>query len=133
MKVHHIGIACHNINESLKTYIDLGYQIEKHLVTDSSRNLDYIFIKNESTIIELIGKSNNKNKSDIDSIIASSKMGSDSIYHICYECVNISLKIEELTSIGFKILKHPKPALACDNRMVAFLFHNQIGMIELIQ
>jgi methylmalonyl-CoA/ethylmalonyl-CoA epimerase len=133
MKVHHIGIACHDINESLKAYINLGYQIEQDLVSDSSRNLDYIFIKNESTIIELIGKSNNKYKSDIDSIIASSKMGSDSIYHICYECGNILLKIEELTSIGFKILKHPKPALACDNRMVAFLFHNQIGMIELIQ
>ena len=103
------------------------------MVSDSSRNLDYIFIKNESTIIELTAKSNNKYKSDIDNITASSKMASDSIYHICYERGNILLKIEELTSIGFKILKHPKPSLACDNRMVAFLFHNQIGMIELIQ
>lgn len=133
MKVHHIGIACHDINKSLKAYINLGYQIEQDLVYDSSRNLDYIFIKNESTMIELIGKNNNKYKSDIDNILANSKMGTDSIYHTCYECTNIHEKICTLKKEGFKLIKQQENAIACNNRIVAFLFHQEIGLVELIQ
>jgi methylmalonyl-CoA/ethylmalonyl-CoA epimerase len=133
MKIHHIGIACNNIQKSLRGYENLGFIVTKQLISDYSRNLDYIFIKNDDCLLELISKTNRSQKSDIDKFLQSSKTGSDLIYHICYECNNIYEKIDQLKAKDYKLLKQPLIAPACDNRLVAFLFHTDCGIVELIQ
>lgn len=54
-------------------------------------------------------------------------------YHICYECENFFDKIEELQTQGFLLIQPPQIAPAIDNRNVAFLYSNSIGLIELVE
>lgn len=132
MRINHIGIACKNLAKSKILYQQLGFVVIKELVTDELRNLDYLFLKNESIVIELIGVSNKSLKSDIDTTLESSRMGCDVIYHTCYESDNLMLDIQKLKNEGFKLIKTPEKAIACNNRLIAFLFHSDIGIIELI-
>ena len=75
MKIHHIGIACHNIEKSRDAYKELGYIVIQELIADKSRNLDYIFLKNNHETIELVSVNDKSIKSDIDTILKSSRMG----------------------------------------------------------
>ncbi len=133
MKIHHIGIACQNIEKSRDAYKELGYTVIQDLMADESRNLDYIFLKNDHETVELVSVNDKSIKSDIDIILASSKMGCNSIYHICYQSNDIIKDITNFKLKGYKLLKKPEPTIVCENRLVAFLFHSEIGLIELIQ
>lgn len=132
MEIDHIGIACENINLAKKQYTDLGFVVSKELITDFSRNLDYIFMKNGSLTIELIAKHETNLKSDIDNIISQKKLIGNKMYHICYVSQNLEKDINEFIKRGYKLIKPPSIAIACDNNIVAFLFHFDHGVVELI-
>jgi len=85
-------------------------------------------MENNNLLIELISPMN-KN-SPVQGII--NKNGS-APYHICYCTTNILLKIKELRKNKYMLIESPKPAIAFSNRLVAFLYHKDIGIIELLE
>lgn len=133
MKIDHIGIACSDIEQAKQQYIDLGYIVTKQLITDHGRNLDYIFMKNDSVTIELIAKHDINIKSDIDNIISNERLIGNKMYHICYTSSNLDNDIDKYIKLGYKLIKAPSLAIACDNKTVAFLVHIDHGIIELIE
>jgi len=54
-------------------------------------------------------------------------------YHICYLVDNIEQTIDRLKKEKFMVIQQPLQAIALENRKVAFLVHNDIGMIELLE
>lgn len=133
MKIHHIGIACLNIEIAKKQYLDLGFVVSQELITDSSRNLDYIFMKNEDMQIELVAKHLLSEKSDIDTILAQVKMIGNKMYHICFLTNDMMKDIEKYIGLGYKLIKAPSKAVACNNKNIAFLIHFHFGLIELLE
>ena len=133
MKIDHLGIACKDIQLAKKQYLKLGYVITKELITDFTSNLDYIFMKNGSLAIELIAKHDLKHKSDIDNIVSQEKMIGNNMYHICYVSTDLISDIKNFKSQGYKLIRPPSKAIACDNKRVSFLIHIDFGIIELIE
>ena len=54
-------------------------------------------------------------------------------YHICYEVENLENAISELQQNKFVLAKKEQPAIAFNNRKVVFLFHKEVGLIELLE
>ena len=133
MKIDHIGIACKNISQAQKQYEQLGFVIIKDLITDFERNLDYIFMENEGYVIELVAVNDSQRKSDIDTILAQVKLIGYKMYHVCFLTNDMDTSIKKYLTLGYKLIKLPAPAIACDNKCVAFLIHIELGMIELLE
>jgi methylmalonyl-CoA/ethylmalonyl-CoA epimerase len=56
-----------------------------------------------------------------------------SAYHICYETNRLQETIEEMEKQDFRVLVEPVEAIAFDNRKICFLYHVDIGLIELLE
>lgn len=124
MKVHHIGIACHDINqaiEELKQFHTIIWQSE--IVEDPLQNAHLCLLKTDMGLdFEFISGP------QVERML---KKGI-TYYHICYEVKHIEKAIEELSSKGAKVASEPKPAILFNNKRVAFLFL-PYGLIELVE
>ncbi len=97
-KLHHIGIAIKNIDESKKYYIELlGYNEDK-IIIDKQQNLKALYLTKDGTQMELLQKIDNNLNSPIDNILKSMGGG---IHHYCYEVNNLESKLKEVSKYGF--------------------------------
>lgn len=129
MKINHFGFLTKNIEKSLKQFQALNYQRYSELINDEERGIYILFIKSLSgEVIELISPS--CSNSIVSSII---NKQNNLIYHTCYETEDIDKKIKELINNGFILIESPKPAIAFDGRLVAFMLSKNTGMIELLE
>ena len=53
--------------------------------------------------------------------------------HICYAVINISDSIQKLVESGWKVICNPVADPAFYGRRIAFLFHRDVGLIELVE
>ncbi|AYF43044.1 lactoylglutathione lyase [Halobacteriovorax sp. BALOs_7] len=78
--------------------------------------------------LELVEPS--RDDSDVKSLISKLK---SNLYHICYLTNDIDSQIEKLNMEGFITIQEPKPAIAFNNKNVAFLYTKETGIIELLE
>ena len=128
MKIHHIGYAVKNIEDSLNEFKKLGYKTIENKIVDNQRNVIIQFVKNGDYLIELIAPLNKE--SPVTSLL---KKQGNSPYHICYETDNLKKEIEDLNNNGFVIISDLLKAPAINNKKVIFLYKKDIGLIELIE
>lgn len=128
MKIHHIGYAVKNIEEAIKNFKDLGYKTLGILEADEKRKVKIQFMQNDNYTIELISPSGED--SPIKNILT--KIG-NTPYHFCYEVENIERTIQMLKRKKYLLVENISPAKAINNQKVAFLFNNEIGLIELLE
>lgn len=133
MKLHHIGIACADLQLAKKQYLELNFYVQQDLVTDLERNLDYIFMQSDSLLIELVAVHDPLFRTDIDTIVSQLKPIGNKMYHICFETDDMIGMIKKYMKMGYKLIKEPSPAIACGNKIVVFLIHNSLGLIEFIE
>jgi len=128
MKIHHIGYFVKNIAKGMKTFCDLGYEVEQDVVRDEYRGIDIAFLMKDGYRVELVSPYTEE------SVVYDlrKKMG-NSPYHICYEVENIEQSIEELQAQRFVVTQEPHEAVAIDGKRVCFLIHGQMGIIELVE
>lgn len=127
MKVHHVGYAVKNIEDSMQHFQVLGYKQVSEIVADSIRNVKIVFLQNDTEKIELVAP--NGENTPVDSVL---KKSGPTPYHICYEVGDIE---EAITILDKKwlVIRKPEIAPAINNRKVAFLLNNKIGLIELVE
>ena len=132
IKFHHIGYAVVDLEASIKVMESLGYNQMGETVRDEKRNILLSFIKNKFTgeIIEFVASLNEK--SPVYNLLMQRK-GIGIPYHICYQVENIQKTIDYLKKMKFLVVEAPSPAVALENREVAFMFQKNIGIIELLQ
>lgn len=53
-------------------------------------------------------------------------------YHICYSVVNLEETIKELRKLRYIVVSKPKTAEAITGSRVAFMYHKDVGLIELV-
>jgi methylmalonyl-CoA/ethylmalonyl-CoA epimerase len=128
MKFHHIGIAVNSIEETAKWYTAMGYALTE-TIEDPIQNVRIAFLKKEDhPLFELVQPVDKT--SPVCNILK--KVGV-SAYHSCYETENLQAAVENFEKQDFKIFVEPVEAVAFNKRKISFLYHIDVGLIELLE
>jgi methylmalonyl-CoA/ethylmalonyl-CoA epimerase len=124
---HHIGIAVTSIEKTVAIYGASGFTATEPVV-DPVQNVRICFLEKQDTplyeLVEPIDETSPVNKTLV-------KMGV-SPYHICYEVTNMDEAISDLRKQRYLLLQTPVPGAALGNRKICFMFHTDVGLIELL-
>jgi methylmalonyl-CoA/ethylmalonyl-CoA epimerase len=92
-------------------------------------------LDNDSLLVELVSFLDRNKISPIDFLFQSKSAfpGNGIPYHICYTVDNIIETIDFMKTKKFIVIQSPCRAIALGNKSVAFLFHKDIGIIELYE
>lgn len=131
MRIHHIGYLVKDIRAAInecKNFVGGGMIQKTDVFHDTLRLVDISFLEIDGILIELVAPQDGC--TDIGEGI---KRLGNTPYHICFECGKIEKAISLLTQKGCLLVKEPQPAIAIDNRMVAFLYSRDLGLIEVVE
>ena len=128
MNVHHIGYYVKHMEPACDAFKTLGYEALTGIIQDDARKIRICFLKNGTETVELVEPEagspfDNKNLR---------KMG-NTPYHICYETEDLAQTIAALQDKGYFLVQPSAPAIAIAERCVAFLYHDDAGLIELVE
>jgi methylmalonyl-CoA/ethylmalonyl-CoA epimerase len=130
VKINHIGIATSDYQKTSSFYIALGY----HEVVggfDAAQNVyGYFYEAQGMPTIELLVP--NDEKSPINRILSKNGV---TPYHLCYELIDTTMEeaIIELKKNRFVQTGYPTISTSLGNRKVCFLFHKDVGIIEILE
>lgn len=135
MQAHHVGYLVADMNNALKEFLNLGYEIEQEIMHDSLRNINICFMRNNGFLIELISPCEG-----CKSFAGLSRRIGNAPYHICYITsinegggVTFSEQVALLEKHGYTLIKMPEAAPALGGRKVAFMMNDAIGLIEILE
>ncbi len=128
LKIDHIGYAVSDIERSRDLFLKLGYEKLSDIIIDTSRGVKLLFINNGGIKVELISPIDDKSP-----VYAYLKKNGNTPYHICYLVRDINETIFILKKLKFKLIEKPKSAIAFNNKKVAFLYHIDYGVLELVE
>lgn len=124
---NHIGVACFDIDKTASIYVNAGYERTETIIDPLQNVKVCVLTKNLMPIVELLAPVDEK--SPICKILQKSGV---SPYHICYNVPNIEQAIADLRDLKYIPVSKPKMSNVF-NRTVCFLFHKEIGLIEIIE
>lgn len=128
LSFHHIGIACRDIEKTKGLYLAMGYK-EAPVIDDPVQHVSVCFLeKDGEPRIELL--SSLDDNSPLSRILASVGV---TPYHMCYEVNDMEEAIAALRARRFMLVSGPVAACAMENRLIAFLFNKNNGLIELVE
>ena len=130
MKLHHIGIAVKNIQESLGELTKfLNFESTTVPTLVGSQKVNVCFLKTNNVYIELIEPA--EENSPISEFIANG----GGFHHICFEINDIHKEVEKMVKNGARLVV--KPVKGFDDRLIAFLLLNMrntnCNFIELVE
>jgi len=117
-KFHHIGIGVRSIK-------DVTHFSER--ITDPIQKVSVAFLFLNGIQVELIEPYGH------DSPIRESLDKGVKFLHICYEVSDIEMAIRTCRKHGFHCISQPVPAVAFNNRKIAWVYSNQYGLYELLE
>jgi methylmalonyl-CoA/ethylmalonyl-CoA epimerase len=123
MQLHHIGVACRDIEEGIEQLTRVHDVVGRTPVVHD-REQDALLVMltlSDGTRIELVAGR------QVDTLLKKN-IG---LYHLCFEVADIDAEIGRLVAGGARLIVPPKPAVLFDGRAVAFLYVDY-GMIELL-
>lgn len=126
-EIDHIGYAVRDIMTTAKHYLDAGWSMSQIFEEKVQRAKIAFLDKPGSTTIELVSPL--EGSSPVDNVL---KQNGVSPYHICYVVDDIMQAVEELYEEGFKPLFMPVESVAMENRKICYLYHLDVGTIELV-
>ena len=130
MKLHHIGIAVKNIQESLGELTKfLNFESTTVPTLVGSQKVNVCFLKTNNVYIELIEPA--EENSPISEFIANG----GGFHHICFEINDIHKEVEKMVKNGARLVV--KPVKGFDDRLIAFLLlkmrNTNCNFIELVE
>ena len=117
-RFHHLGIAIRSINSVSPL---------SELITDPIQKVNVAFVCLNGMQCELIEPSDKK------SPVTRSLEKGVKILHICYVVPDIEIVIKTCREYGFHCIRRPVPAVAFDNRKIAWVYSKQYGLFELLE
>jgi methylmalonyl-CoA/ethylmalonyl-CoA epimerase len=123
MQLHHIGVACRDIEEGIKQLTLLHEVVARTpVIHDPEQDAEVTMLTlSDGTRLELVAGRP----------VAAFLKQNIGVYHLCWEVEDIDAEIGRLEAGGAKLLAPPKPAALFGGRAVAFLYAGY-GMIELL-
>lgn len=125
---HHLGIATADIESTIELYRKLGFE-NSDIIYDPLQKVHICFLtKSNHPLLELVAPADES--SPVNNIL---KKAGTSPYHSCYEVKSLEEAIAALRKQRFLLVVKPVPAVALANRRICFVYHPQIGLIELLE
>ena len=125
---HHIGIACLDLEKTADMYVSAGYSRTEAII-DPLQNVNVcVLTKEVMPKIELLSPIDDK--SPICKILQKSSGATP--YHICYSVPDMEQAMADLRKHRFIPTSSPKWSNVF-GALVCFLYHKDIGLIEIIQ
>jgi len=130
LKLHHIGIAVKNIQNSLGELTQfLSFESTTIPALVTSQKVNVCFLKTNNVFIELI------EPTDENSPISAFTANGGGFHHLCFEVDDIQKEIENMVKNGGHIIVEPVKGF--DDRLIAFLLLNMkntnCNLIELVE
>lgn len=127
IEIDHIGYAVRDIYETAASYVAAGWTLSEVYEENVQRTKIAFLKKDGMTTIELVSPLNGP--SPVDKFLEKENAQP---YHICYTVEDIWETIENLHSEGFVPLFMPVPSVAMENREICYLYHEHVGLIEVV-
>lgn len=125
---HHLGVVTHSIAATAAHYVRAGYR-QSPVVCDPVQQVNISFLtRADAPMIELIEPLDEK--SSVQKVLKKSGV---TPYHFCYQVPDIDQACEQLQALGYILLFRPVEAEAFDQKCVSYLYHPEVGFIELLQ
>lgn len=127
---HHIGVAVPKLQEAIPSYRDLfGYQLTSGPVDDPIQKVSVCFLSRGQgdPVIELVAPMGPGSP-----VVGTLKKGGG-VYHVCYQVPDIRASIKQLINKGCYLISGPDPAMAFNQREIAWLMTGANLLIELLQ
>jgi len=129
--MHHVGIVLASIDAALSSYErTLNLRVVSGPFVDPLQVARVIFLSRGQageTAIELIEPS-----SAASPVAAFVKRGGG-MHHVCYEARDLEAEIARLRALGALILHPPTPAVAFQDRRIAWLYTRERLLLELLE
>jgi len=127
---HHLGVAVKSIAKAIPIYQDLfGYELLSGPFDDPIQCVSVCFLGQArgEIVVELIAPLGEN--TPIDRVL----MKGGGAYHTCYEVENLDETLATLKSKKCIIVSGPVPAVAFNNRRIAWLFTPTQQLVELLE
>ena len=128
LEMDHIGYAVKDIEKSAALYVGAGWELSPIYEEQVQRTKIAFLTKSGMTTIELVSPLDGD--SPVDNILRTQGVAP---YHICYVVDNVMQAVEDLYEEGFKPLFMPVESVAMENRKICYLYHLDVGYIELVE
>ncbi len=116
-RLHHIGAYVEKLSDLVP--------IEK-IIKDPGQGVYLSFVKLGNSTIELLQPIDDQSP-----VFASARRG-QKILHLCYEVDDLHSAIQTCIESKFFLLRNPVMAVAFPGQEIAWLFHKNFGLIELL-
>ena len=127
-RFHHIGIAVKSMDKTAREYERVGYD-RTETTFDAMRHVNICFLTKEGMpTIELIEPVDEN--APVGTVLG--KNGAV-IYHTCYAVEDIVSVIEKLREQRYVQVEEVAEAPAMHGCKICFLFHKDVGLIELVE
>ncbi len=127
-RFHHIGIAVKSIEKTSAVYMEGGYA-KSGVTFDPIQNVNICWLSKEGMpLIELL-----EPVDDSSPVCKTLEKNGVTPYHTCYVVDDIDAAVLKLRKIKYVIFSKAEKAVAIQNSRVCFLFHRDVGLIELVE
>lgn len=124
---HHVGVAVSDIQSAAgRLTTAYGAVPESEVFHDENQGVYVQFMKMAGLRIELIAPA--AERSPLGSILRKGI----ALYHVCHEVDDLDATLERLTQAGATLVSPPKPAIAFQNRRVAFVVCERL-QVEIVE
>jgi methylmalonyl-CoA/ethylmalonyl-CoA epimerase len=130
LRLHHIGLVVRTIEESRAFYVDvLQYRERTPVIHDPVQTafVQFFSIPGSDHYIELVAPDSESSK------LREASLKRKPLNHLCYSCENITYMVSLLKESGCFVLQNPVPAVAFDQRFIAWLMVPDGLQIELVE
>jgi len=130
MKLHHIGLVVDNIERSAELHCArFGVEVLGPAVIDPLQKVRVQFLgrPGEQASFELI------EPTTCDSPVMTALKRGGGLNHLCFEVDDVRAELDRARRQGAFIISPATPAIAFEKRLIAFLFYQEVGIVELLQ
>jgi methylmalonyl-CoA/ethylmalonyl-CoA epimerase len=115
---HHVGLVVADIDAAQPG-------LTKHI--DAHQQVTVAFADIHGTTVEFIAPMS------ADSPVAANLAKGIKLAHLCYAVPNLEAAIDHAAKKGVRLIARPVPAVAFEGRRIAWLFHRNLGLFELVE
>lgn len=128
MIIDHIGIVVPTLEKGIEHWQSaFGYQQMTEIVINTRQKVRVVFLhKKHSVDIKLIEPTENSSP-----VFEYAQKGGG-LHHLCFRCDDLDSKLQQLKTLGMRVISAPQPGEAFQDEKIAFVFAKNGLNIELI-
>ena len=129
LKLHHVGIAVEKIEKARDRYELLGYVERTRIIHDPTQTayVQFFNLPGADHYIELVAPDGPQSK------LSNAITRKQPLNHLCFVTPDIAGTCSALDGQGWRLISEPTPAVAFDQRRIAWLASPDMLIVELVE